>query len=52
MQGRYNVSAEDTLALAKPVLRHRIKLSFRAVSEKRSVEEIIDRLSEELKKKS
>ena len=34
MQGRYNVSAEDTLALAKPVLRHRIKLSFRAVSEK------------------
>ena len=52
MQGRYNVSAEDILALAKPVLRHRIKLSFRAVSEKRSVEEIIDRLSEELKKKS
>lgn len=51
MQGRYNVSYEDINALAHPVLRHRIKPSFTAVTEKVDADTLITRLIEELNKK-
>lgn len=51
MHGRYNVALEDINALAHPVLRHRIKPSFTAVTEKVDADAIIDRLIEELNKK-
>lgn len=51
MQGRYNVSYEDINALAYPVLRHRIKPSFTAVTEKVDADTLITRLIEELNKK-
>lgn len=41
MNGRYNLSYDDIRALAYPVLRHRIKLSYAAITEKKTVEEII-----------
>ncbi len=44
MAGRYNVSYEDINVLAYPVLRHRIKPSFGAISEKISVDELIRQL--------
>lgn len=46
MHGRYNVSYEDINALAFPVLRHRIKPSFTAISEKRTTDEMIAELIE------
>ncbi len=48
MMGRYNVSYEDINKLAYPVLRHRIKLSFTAVTEKKTADEIIHDLIEEI----
>lgn len=47
-EGRYNVSLEDLQALAYPVLRHRIKLNFNAVSEQISADEFISRLLKDL----
>ncbi len=44
MKGNYNVSYEDIDALAKPVLRHRIKINYNAVSEKLGVDEVIEML--------
>lgn len=44
MAGRYNVSYEDINTLAYPVLRHRIKPSFTAITEKISTDEIINQL--------
>jgi len=44
LQGRTHVAAEDIQALAKPVLRHRLVLSFTAESEGVQADEIIDRL--------
>lgn len=44
LSGRPHVNREDILALAHPVLRHRILLSYRAEAEEISVEQIIDRL--------
>ncbi len=44
MHGRTHVSIEDIQALAKPVLRHRIVLSFAAESDGISVDEMIQRL--------
>ncbi len=52
MSGKYNVSYEDINALAKPVLRHRIKLNFNAINEHLSVDDVIDLLIEENKKLS
>jgi MoxR-like ATPase len=46
LSGRPHVNREDILALAHPVLRHRILLSYRAEAEEVSVEQIIDRLLE------
>ncbi|MGN1060761.1 MAG: AAA family ATPase [Candidatus Coproplasma sp.] len=50
MCGNYNVSYEDIDALAAPVLRHRIKVNYTAVSEKLSVDDVIALLVEENKK--
>lgn len=49
MEGRYNVSFEDVQVVAYPVLRHRILLSFDAVSEGISTDEIIAKLLKDLK---
>src|SRR6185369_6422072 len=44
LQGRSSVSWEDIAALAAPVLRHRLILSFRAEAEGVRVEDVIKRL--------
>lgn len=51
MSGRYNVSYEDIDTLALPVLRHRVKPGFAAVTEKLSADELILRLLQEVKGK-
>ena len=48
MAGRYNVSYDDINALAYPVLRHRIKPSFQAVTEKLTADVLIRRLLTEV----
>ena len=48
MNGRYNVSYNDVNSLAYPVLRHRMKLTFEAVAEKVSADEIIKMIIDEL----
>ena len=48
MNGRYNVSYSDINELALPVLRHRIKLTFEAVAERVSADEIVAMIVEEL----
>lgn len=50
MNGNFNVSYADIEALAKPVLRHRVKLSYAAISDKLTVDEVIDILVKEIKK--
>lgn len=49
MAGRLNVSYEDIDALAYPVLRHRVKPSFNAITEKMTTDELIGQLLVELK---
>ena len=51
MQGRYNVSYDDINTLAYPVLRHRIKPSYAAVTERITADEMITRLLEALNSK-
>ncbi len=51
MAGRFNVSYEDIDALAYPVLRHRVKPSFNAITEKMTTDELIAQLLLELKGK-
>ena len=51
MKGRYNVSYSDINELAYPVLRHRIKLTFEAVAERVSADDIITMIINELAKK-
>ena len=41
MCGRYNVSYEDIDELARPVLRHRIKVNYTAINEKLGVDDVI-----------
>lgn len=41
VQGKYNVSMKDIEALAYPVLRHRIKLSFDAIAARKEPDELI-----------
>lgn len=48
MEGRYNVSYDDINALAYPVLRHRIKGSFEAVTGRMTNDQIIGLLIDEL----
>lgn len=49
INGRYNVSFNDINALACPVLRHRIKLTFEAVTDNISADDIINQIIKELK---
>jgi MoxR-like ATPase len=44
LQGRTHVTCDDIQALAKPVLRHRLVLSFTAESEGLAIDDIVDRL--------
>ena len=48
MNGRYNVSYEDINSLAYPVLRHRIKLNFEAVTGKVTTDQVIEEIIQEL----
>ncbi|MDR0426869.1 MAG: MoxR family ATPase [Clostridiales bacterium] len=48
IQGRYNVSYGDVNALAFPILRHRIKPNFEAVTERVTTDEIVRRIIDEL----
>lgn len=48
--GRFNVSYDDLNTLAYPVLRHRMKLNFEAISERISPDEIITMIIKELGK--
>ena len=47
-RGRYNVSIEDIRMLAYPVLRHRVLTNFYAESEGVTIENIIDRLLQQV----
>ena len=51
VSGRFNVSHEDIDALACPVLRHRVKLSYEAMAEHVTPDEVIARLVDDMKKK-
>jgi MoxR-like ATPase len=44
MNGRTHVTCEDIQVLAKPVLRHRLVLSFTAESEGTTTDDVIDRI--------
>ena len=44
INGNYNVSYEDIDALAKPVLRHRIKINYNAINDRHSVDDVIEML--------
>ena len=52
MNGNFNVSYEDIDALAAPVLRHRIKISYGAINEKMNAEDVIAALIKENRKLS
>ena len=52
MNGRYNVSYSDINELAYPVLRHRMKLTFEAIAERVSPDEIVGMIIDELMKKN
>ena len=50
INGNYNVSYEDINALARPVLRHRIKINYTAVNEHLNVDDVIGMLIKEIKR--
>ncbi len=50
MRGNFNVSYDDIVALAAPVLRHRIKINYAAINEKLTTDDIIAMLVKETKK--
>ena len=52
MNGRYNVSYSDVNELAYPVLRHRMKLTFEAVAERVTADEIITMIIDEMVNKN
>ena len=49
LEGRSHVTREDVIALAPPVLRHRVLLNYRAEADSVSVEEIITKLIDHVK---
>ena len=49
MNGNYNVSYDDVKALACPILRHRVKVNFNAISDGLSVDKVIQLLIKETK---
>ena len=51
INGNFNVSYADIEALAYPVLRHRIKVSYAAINERLTVDDVIGMLVKETKKK-
>ncbi len=51
LHGRFNVSYEDIDALAIPALRHRVKLSFEAVTKKMTSDDVISQILSEVKDK-
>ena len=48
MSGRYNVSYNDVNELAYPVLRHRMKMTFEAIAERVSADDVITMIIDEL----
>jgi len=48
IKGRYNVSYDDINTLALPVLRHRIKLGFEAVTSKMDADDVVRSIIAEL----
>ncbi|MDX6806370.1 MoxR family ATPase [Terrihabitans rhizophilus] len=48
LDGRFAPSVEDVMALAEPVLKHRMALTFAARAEGRTVSDVIVRLAERL----
>ena len=50
MSGRYNVSYEDIIALACPILRHRVKVNYTAINDKLTVDDVIKMIIKETKK--
>ena len=51
MNGRFNVSYNDINELAYPVLRHRMKLTFEAVSERVDADTIIKKIIKEVSRR-
>ena len=51
LSGRYNVSYDDINDLACPVLRHRMKLTFEAIAERVSADEIVKMIIKEVGKR-
>ena len=49
LNGRYNVAMEDVEALAYPVLRHRIKLNYTALAERKTPDALVEALLRETK---
>lgn len=47
MNGRFNVAYSDINSLAKPVLRHRMKLNFEAIADRVSPDSIVDMIVSE-----
>ncbi|MBQ8839793.1 MAG: MoxR family ATPase [Clostridia bacterium] len=50
INGNLNVAYEDIAALAKPVLRHRIKVNYTAINEHLDTDAVIELLLKEIKK--
>ncbi|MBR2929731.1 MAG: MoxR family ATPase [Clostridia bacterium] len=50
MKGRFNVSYEDVIALATPILRHRIKVNYAAVNDKLTTDDVISMIVKETPK--
>ena len=48
MQGRFNVSYNDLNELAYPVLRHRMKMTFEAIAERVSPDDVISMIIDEV----
>ncbi len=48
--GRFHVSTDDIQALAHPTLRHRVLLGYRAEADGVTVDAVIDRLLEHVKR--
>ena len=48
LRGRFHVTIDDIVALAHPVLRHRVLRTFHAEAENISVEQIITKLIEQV----
>lgn len=51
LSGRFNVAYSDVNELAYPVLRHRMKMTFEAIAERVSADEVIKMIIEEVSRK-